>query len=159
MFSHFYGLLSVSTNQSVCGVCVCWLQACWTWPPLTVKTAWNVCVSRSSREESLWKTPSPCCLLPYDTTQRYKTHRDTVHHNTNTSQEHFSVCPLSSNTWFKVFCVARRIKWHLVYTQWTTWKNFTCTSILETAATLHCVIYVAAAALYPPEASCEFTLF
>lgn len=47
------------------------LQACWTWPPHTVKTAWSVCVSRSSRGESLWTTPSPCCLLPYDMTRRY----------------------------------------------------------------------------------------
>lgn len=51
------------------------LQACWTWPPLTVKAGWSNCVSRSSRGESLWRTPSPCCLPPYDTTQRCGTGR------------------------------------------------------------------------------------
>ena len=72
LFSHLFGftrrVFFVGYSYSIF---VCWLQACWTWPPLTVKTAWSVCVSRSSREESLWTTPSPCCLLPYDMTRRY----------------------------------------------------------------------------------------
>lgn len=62
--------------------CLRWLQACWTWPPLTAKTASNACVSRSSRGESPWKTPLPCCPPPYDTTQRCGIHKCNAHPGT-----------------------------------------------------------------------------
>lgn len=66
---HCAAVSSSSALQEV----FCSPQACWIWPPRTVRTASGACASRSSRGESPWRTPSRFCLPPFDTTQRSET--------------------------------------------------------------------------------------